>query len=944
MKNIQVALKEPTSKTRIATKILIFAIIIANIFFILMDSSLEKSTKAPAKTTQIICDNIATNIDLSLSRPLAQLNEELITSRQQWLQNPSGGTSRMSATSIERKKSFFSALYSNPYIIQNESLEQSEIDAWNKLSKNCVEKIINITGIVTDISDIDNSTEQISYQTATITVLDKKFHLTNINRETLSEGQTVELNNVKMLDNEILMDANSVLASVIMSPRGKFTGNNLASGNKNILTILAYFRNQPIPSTPTIPNIRSTMFGPTNPNVAGYYLENSYDSTHINGVVHPEILQIDMDAPGAGNFMQCEQFTAAANVLHSLDSIYDYDQYTNIVFIAPFGTACQWSGLAGKVVFETSDDPSGLARLDIAAIQLSSSSTGVIAHELGHNFGMGHAAFSYCIPILGNNGNCLLRTYGDLYDVMGNSAIIPRHFNAYHKDLAGWLKPSNVIYITNSVDCPNNICSIEPIETKSLNPKVLKISRSQATLLYVEYRQPIGYDIGMNSAGSDVFSGVLLHVVQRPWVYDTALIDPTPPASAYTAALQVGQTFIEPVRGTQIKLISATPGANGLARIEVIPGTAVGSDADLIINYPYNEQTIYDIVNVNAETTNTNLWRVNFLLDGVIKYSDYTMPYTWAWDTIKVPDGEHTISVNSQSNNLMSTPFNASNSISVLVRNQLFVSMDNLNEGQIVSGDIYISPSVTPQRVIVNRVEYLLDNALLYSYNNLVPLNWDTRSTSDGAHSIEVRVYDNKGNSSSKSVNVYVANSPIIHITSPTNGETIYQTTLINTDVTAAENINKVDFYIDNEYKYSDFYYPYSWEWDTSEVLDGTHTIETRIYDDQGDSSSDSVTVTVANNPIVHIISPVDGQSLSGTTDILAEILSNNENSRDLVKIFVDDEYFNFCNPNLQRLCGWEWNTRTVSNGSHNITIIATSDDFLNRTGSSTVNVIVNNQ
>ena len=58
--------------------------------------------------------------------------------------------------------------------------------------------------------------------------------------------------------------------------------------------------------------------------------------------------------------------------------------------------------------------------------------------------------------------------------------------------------------------------------------------------------------------------------------------------------------------------------------------------------------------------------------------------------------------------------------------------------------------------------------------------------------------------------------------------------------------INHVEFYIDNELKYNDTEYPYSYEWKKDKILGSrqhTHTIKVVAYDNYGNSNYDEITV-----------------------------------------------------------------------------------------------------
>ena len=102
----------------------------------------------------------------------------------------------------------------------------------------------------------------------------------------------------------------------------------------------------------------------------------------------------------------------------------DLSAYTRMVYVFPRNAACGWSGV-GTVGGSTSEVWVN-GRLELK----------VIAHELGHNFGLQHSHSSDCdLTPLGNT--CTTYDYGDVADVMGTNTA--SHFNAFQKERLGWL-------------------------------------------------------------------------------------------------------------------------------------------------------------------------------------------------------------------------------------------------------------------------------------------------------------------------------------------------------------------------------------------------------------------------------------------------------------------------------------------------------------------------
>jgi hypothetical protein len=276
-----------------------------------------------------------------------------------------------------------------------------------------------------------------------------------------------------------------------------------------------------------------------------FYLDNSYGTLAIIPEVTPLlILPRTKSAYGLlGKEVLREDAQAAALALGLDDAIYDLDI---VIFRSIPG-----SGFAGW---------NGVAHIGAKGLWLQqTTSAGLAAHELGHNFGLWHANFWSASgdSMIGPGSTA---EYGNTFDTMGslpNGGIY--QFNAEFKNELNWLPWPFVHTATNSG--LYRLFAFDAPELISGQTYALRVNKDSARNYWVEFRQKF-------TSNAWLQNGVLLN--WGPWnntvtnsLNGTTLLDTTPgtPAgnsSKDDAAVVNGRTFADPGAGIYI-----TPLAKG---------------------------------------------------------------------------------------------------------------------------------------------------------------------------------------------------------------------------------------------------------------------------------------------------------------------------------------------------------------------------------------------
>lgn len=309
------------------------------------------------------------------------------------------------------------------------------------------------------------------------------------------------------------------------------------------LVVLANFQGETTPSL-----TRAGVSAVFDTDVNAFFLENSYGRVGVDATV-TEWTALALNPT-------CDTAAVAYAAAAAVDPVVDFREFQHVLVVAAYAAGgpqpyCGWSGLAsGTIALPTED---GLVSVTHAAVHSAAVNLAVIAHELGHNLGLGHASFLNCGARSWAVEGCSVLAYADYYSVMGRSTPA-RDLNAYQRDLLGWFDATrSLMEIRRST-----LVTLTPLEDASPGVKAVKIPRPNGQSLYLEYRQPIGFDQGMDQGGfSDVFQGALLHV-PRMRGHESLLIDPTPPGEPQRSVLPVGVTFVDPLSGIAVTVRQRT--------------------------------------------------------------------------------------------------------------------------------------------------------------------------------------------------------------------------------------------------------------------------------------------------------------------------------------------------------------------------------------------------
>ncbi len=184
------------------------------------------------------------------------------------------------------------------------------------------------------------------------------------------------------------------------------------------------------------------------------------------------------------------------------------------------------------------------------------------------------------------------------------------------------------------------------------------------------------------------------------------------------------------------------------------------------------------------------------------------------------------------------------------------VSISTPSDNSTVSGIVPISATAVDD-VKISRVDFYLDNVLL-STKTVTPYsyNWDTTTTTNGAHTLRVSATDSANQTVNTTLSLNVQQPPpptgTVHITSPVSGSAVSGSGVAFTSgTTNLSSITKMEYLLDQASIIGTATTAQSsWaiQWDSTKTANGNHTVISRAT--AGGKTYDSTPlIIVVNNP-----------------------------------------------------------------------------------------------
>jgi hypothetical protein len=329
------------------------------------------------------------------------------------------------------------------------------------------------------------------------------------------------------------------------------------SGSQPWLSVLCKFAD--VAGEPRPPSYFASMLSGTYPGLDHYWRQLSYNQANINGsastghwytLPNPQSYYVyDMNGDG---YKDLDYSRAFAGCTAAADADINYSGFAGVNLI--FNNNYLDYALGGSY-YATLDGVTKVWRVTWLPMWGYTDIT-VIAHEMGHGFGLPHSSGMYG------------KTYDNRWDVMSDTwtdcgnltdttfGCLGQGTIAYHRDLEGWIAAGDKINVADGARIQTGLVWLDSTPGSGVHLITVPVQGTN-TFYTVEARHKAGYDQKLPGVG------VIIHLVDPGRTNPAQVVDADGNGNTGDggAIWGVGETFSAPAAGISVEVGAA--GANG---------------------------------------------------------------------------------------------------------------------------------------------------------------------------------------------------------------------------------------------------------------------------------------------------------------------------------------------------------------------------------------------
>ena len=346
--------------------------------------------------------------------------------------------------------------------------------------------------------------------------------------------------------------------------------------------------------------------------------------------------------------------------------------------------------------------------------------------------------------------------------------------------------------------------------------------------------------------------------------------------------------------------------------------------------------------------TGTITWTVR--LDGgstpIFSTSGAVSTASFNWDTSTVSAGPHQLQLTVQDG--AGRTATATRNVTVQQGTiRVFITQPG-TDGTMVSGTVWFTIWLDNAAAGTRNLTLSIDGTAVATTsttsNGPISMAWSSTGASGGTHTATVSVRDAANNTGSANRTIVTQGPALLtaSFTSPTEGATVFGTITVGMSATNASG-TPIGFTLTVDgtqvFTTSGASTTASFNWNANSVANGPHALGLTVQDGGGRTATATRNVTVSSPPplAVSFTSPTEGSTIGGAITVAATATGGSGTLQ--WSVLLDDTTTIFTTSTTASSMSFTWDTRTVGDGAHRLTVRVR--DGLVRDASSSVLVTV---
>lgn len=246
------------------------------------------------------------------------------------------------------------------------------------------------------------------------------------------------------------------------------------------------------------------------------------------------------------------------------------------------------------------------------------------------------------------------------------------------------------------------------------------------------------------------------------------------------------------------------------------------------------------------------------------------------WDEIRMESqtagldpGRHGASVTISSGDASNSPRRVDVDLTVPNDSPPIISIISPTSGTVVTSPVTVKASASDDHG-VTKVTFSVDGTVKKSIQN-PPYNWtfNPNDYASGFYTVTARAYDTINQTADDTIRLKVDKPPTVMVTSPAAGADVSGIVPVSADAQDDFGVKKVVFYVNNAAQKTDNASPYTFDWNTSSLANGSYIVKAVVTDSIGQTAQNEISCSVIPHPPVNF----SGSRKNNSSTLLEEYI-----------------------------------------------------------------------